>query len=57
MDVAQLIVQQLVNEWGANDEWHATVNMAFPGSPQSFAVNVDMDTVLLTQFERLAKQR
>ena len=29
MDVAQLIVQQLVNERGVNDEWHATVNMAF----------------------------
>ena len=57
MDVAQLIVQQLVNEWVANDDWHAMVNMAFPGSPQSFAVKVDMDTVLLTQFERLAKQR
>ena len=57
MDVAQLIVQQLVNERGVNDEWDATVHMAFPGSPQSFAVKVDMDTVLLTQFERLAKQR
>jgi hypothetical protein len=57
MDVAQLIVQQLVNERGVNDEWDATVNMAFPGNPQTFAVKVDMDTVLLTQFERLAKQR
>ena len=57
MDVAQLIVQQLVNEWDVNNEWHATVNMAFPGSPQSIAVKVEMDTVLLTQFERLAKQR
>ena len=42
MDVAHLIVQQLVNEWDVNNEWHATTNMAFPGSQQSFAVKVEL---------------
>ena len=57
MDVAEMIVQAMVNPWDVNAEWRARVNMAVPGGPQTIAVDVDMDTVLLTQFERLCKQR